>query len=994
MSWAFLPETTYEMAHLRTKCRQWSYLDALDAARRRDVVLSTVAVTDDHRQFPKRFDYAEAEPRLYQRWRDADAFATAYGPDGANVDAAKKDAKPYVIVIPPPNITGRLHMGHALNNTIQDALIRFKRMDGFDALWVPGTDHAGIATQTVVKKQLDAEGVDYRELGREKMIERIWEWRNQYGHAIIDQLVRLGCSCDWSRTRFTMDDGLNQAVRHSFVKLYEEGLLYRGKRIVNWCPVDRTALSDDEVDKADEKGKMYHIRYPFEDDAEGGLIVATTRPETLFGDVAVAVHPEHPTLAQHIGRKLVLPLQGRIIPIIGDEHADPEKGTGCVKITPAHDPNDFEVGLRHDLEQINVMNEDASMNDVVPEKYRGMDRYHARKVALEDLDEQGLLVKVEDHTLAIGRSYRSKVPIEFRLSDQWFVKMEPLAKQALEASGYVQGEDGWTKGDGESQLNLHPERTEKIYLHWLANIRDWCISRQIWWGHRVPAWHHVETGEIVVAMDEPEQVKASPEQWRQDEDVLDTWFSSWLWPMSTLGWPERTPDFERYYPTSVLSTAKDILFFWVARMNFAGLHFENRMPYRDVYLHSVLADESGDKMSKSLGNGIDPVSVIDGATAEELKAPVLSARPPDMKQRLKRIEKNHPDGFDAVGADALRWTLVYSVNEGDFVRLSLSRFTEGRNFVTKLWNGAGRIITALRAEVERGTSGAYAEPTDEDQWLLARLDSTIRDVRKGLEGFDFGAVGQSLYHFVWDDFCSWSLELSKTRLTSDDDTVRRGALRVMGSVLADLLRLLHPIVPFVTEELWAFVVEPLNTLDLWLDKKPSSELLIRDVYPEPRQPPQPDIEARFAILQRFVVKVRQVRASANVKDNVRPVVLVKALNDKTRPMLEQAKGAVTFLARLDDITFVDDKPKGVIGAYDEAFELYLELAKYVDLDEYRGRIEKELDKAEKELASADKQLANKNFVDRAPAEKVEGVRQRQAELASKVEKLSKDLADF
>jgi valyl-tRNA synthetase len=478
------------------------------------------------RDFPKRFDFREAEPRIYRRWMDAKAFRSAYDAEGNVVDRSRKDARPFTIVIPPPNITGRLHMGHALNNTLQDVLVRYKRMDGFDTLWVPGTDHAGIATQTVVKKQLDAQGIDSRALGREEMVRRIWEWREQFGDQILTQLRRIGCSCDWERTRFTMDEGLTRAVRTAFVRLYEQGLIYRGKRIVNWCPVDRTALSDDEVDKQDEPGKMYDIRYPFEDNPKEYLIVSTTRPETLFGDVAVAVNPEDDRYRKHVGRKLRLPLQGRIIPVITDQHADPEMGTGCVKITPAHDPNDFEVAQRHDLDAVNVMHEDATMNEVVPERYRGRDRYACRELALEDLKAQDLLEDERDHVMAIGRSYRSKVPIEFRLSDQWFVKMGPMADKALAASGYVRRDGDWVPG-AESGLRLHPARFEKIYLHWLKNIRDWCISRQIWWGHRIPAWYHKESGEILVATDEPEQVRADPDSWRHEEDVLDTWFSSW-----------------------------------------------------------------------------------------------------------------------------------------------------------------------------------------------------------------------------------------------------------------------------------------------------------------------------------------------------------------------------------------------------------------------------------------------------------------------------------
>lgn len=924
----------------------------------------------------------------------AKAFRAAYAADGTLLNESKKDAKTFVIVIPPPNITGRLHMGHALNNTVQDVLTRYKRMDGYDALWIPGTDHAGIATQTVVKKQLDAQGIDFRELGREKVIERIWEWRNTYGDAILNQLRRMGCSCDWERTRFTMDEGLSHAVRETFMQLYQEGLIYRGKRIVNWCPVDRTALSDDEVEKEDEKGKMYHIRYPFEDNAEEYLVVATTRPETLFGDVAVAVHKDNPRLSKHIGRTLKLPLQGRLIPVIADDHADPEKGTGAVKITPAHDPNDFEVGQRHNLESINVMNENASLNDVVPEAYRGLDRYAARKKSIEELETLGLLDKIEPHTLAIGRSYRSKQPIEFRLSDQWFVKMAPLAEKALLASGYEQEGDGWVKKQA-GDVTFHPDRHEKVYLHWLSNIRDWCISRQIWWGHRIPAWYHKETGECLVARETPEAVKAAPDEWRQDEDVLDTWFSSWLWPMSTLGWPEQTPDYARYYPTSVLSTAKDILFFWVARMNFAGLHFAGKLPYQDVYLHSTIADETGVTMSKSKGNGIDPLTIIEGATTEELKRPVMDARPGNMKQLIKRIEKNFPEGFEAVGADAMRWTLVYSITEGERVRLSLQRFTEGRNFVTKLWNGAGRIITALEAELDRSAHGdAIAEQTDEDHWLLTRLDTVIRDTRKGLDKFDFGNLAQSLYHFTWTDFCAWALELSKTRLTAEDAATRRGALRVMGSALADLLRLLHPIMPFVTEELYARLAPAMSTLGLWLDAGPQHDLLALDRYPQPRAEPNPEIEERFEIMQRFVVAVRQLRASSEIKDSERLVVMVKALHPATRGMLEQAKDAVKQLAKLDHVDFVDSREKGWAAQYDAAFEAYVDLSKYIDISVELERLDRAMAKAQKEVDSTTKTLGNPSFVDRAPAEKVQATRDKLEAAQARLDKLKATRAEL
>jgi valyl-tRNA synthetase len=947
------------------------------------------------REFPKRFDFREAEPRIYQKWLDADAFQTAYDEQG-NLRPGKKDAPPFVIVIPPPNITGRLHMGHALNNTVQDVLTRQKRMDGFDALWVPGTDHAGIATQSVVKKHLDAQGIDYQDLGRDEMIRRIWEWREQFGGEILKQLRRMGCSCDWSRTRFTMDEGLNRAVRHAFVKLYEAGLAYRGKRIVNWCPVDKTALSDDEVDKEEVKAKMYKIRYPFADNPDEYLVVATTRPETLFGDVAVAVNPGDETKKHYLGRQVVLPLQGRVIPVIADQHADPEKGTGAVKITPAHDANDFEVAMRHGLEPVNVMHEDATMNDVVPERYRGLDRYECRKKTLAELEELGLMEAIEDHVMALGRSYRSKAVIESRLSDQWFVKMQPLAEAALAASGYVKTGDGWELVN-PPQIRLHPPRMEKIYFHWLSNIRDWCISRQIWWGHRIPAWYHQETGEVLVSFDVPDRVAENPGAWRQDEDVLDTWMSSWLWPMSTLGWPEHTPDFQRYYPTSVLSTAKDIIFFWVARMNFAGLFFENKLPYRDVYFHSTIADERGVTMSKSKGNGIDPLSVIDGASVEDLKKPVMEARPDNMKEVLARIEKSFAQGFEGVGADGMRWTLIFSITEGEHVRLSLDRFTEGRNFVTKLWNVSGRIIATLEKDLDAGIdrSAPIAAESDEDHWILARLDHVIRDVRQALDDFDFGAMAQTLYHFAWDELASWALELSKTRLDSEDTAVRRGAQRAMGNVLADTLRLLHPVIPFVTEELWARLRPAMGRLGLWLDAGDApGELLCLDRYPRPRREPQPAIEERFAILQRFVIAVRQLRSTSNIKDNLRIDVQVKVLHDDTRRMLDQAREAASFLARIERIDYVERREKGMAAQYDPAFELYVDLGKYVDLKDEVARLEKAVSKTEKVIEGLEKNLGNPGFLERAPAETIEEKRAALAEARTHLTKLQATLEEL
>src|SRR3990172_2049065 len=639
-------------------------------------------------EIPKRFDFKTTEERIYRKWLDHQAFASVFDPEGRPRSPAEAGKPRFVIVIPPPNVTGRLHMGHALNNTIQDVLIRFKRMDGYDALWVPGMDHAGISTQTVVRKHLDAQGIDYRALGREKFIEKVWEWKEKYGGFILKQLEKLGCSCDWRRTRFTMDEGLSRAVRVVFKALFDRGLLYRGKRIVNWCPVDRTALSDDEVETKDggEPGHLWHIRYPLLEPADGltHLTMATTRPETMFGDVAVAVHPEDERYRAAVGKTVRLPLQGRVIPVIADEYVDREFGTGCLKITPAHDPNDFEVGQRHGLIPVDVMNDDATLNVVVPEEFRGLDRFVARERAVAALEAQGLIEKVEERMVPIGRAQRSGAVIEYRLSDQWFVKMKPMAEKALAASGYLREGDVWVSR-GESSLFFHPPRWEKIYFDWLSRIRDWTISRQMWWGHRIPAWYHKETGEILVDVEAPKAVRQNPDEWYQDPDVLDTWFSSWLWPMSTLGWPEETPDFKRYFPTSVLATAKDIIFFWVARMNFASLEMRGQLPYRDVYINPTVLDDRGATISKVKGNGIDPLAVIHGATREELTKPILEARPENMKELLQRVERNFPEGFEGVGADALRFTLIYTCSEGQEVRLSLHRFHEiGRRFVTKL----------------------------------------------------------------------------------------------------------------------------------------------------------------------------------------------------------------------------------------------------------------------------------------------------------------------
>ena len=938
---------------------------------------------------PTRFDFREVEPRIYQLWQDRKCFESDFDPDGEPRSDDVILRPRFVIVIPPPNVTGRLHMGHALNNTLQDVLIRYKRMDGYDALWIPGTDHAGIATQTVVRKQLDAQGIDYRDLGREKFIEKVWEWKAKYGDLILSQLKKMGCSCDWRRTRFTMDEGLSRAVRETFKMLYDRGRLYRGKRIVNWCPVDRTALSDDEVNVSEEgePGHLWYIRYPLVEPTSGlkHLVVATTRPETLFGDVAVAVHPKDERYQEVIGKEVLLPLQGRKIPVIADEYVDVEFGTGCLKITPAHDANDFEVGQRHELEPINVMNEDATLNDVVPAEFRGLDRYDARKKAVEALEEQGLIERIEDRLVPLGRAQRSGAPIEYRLSDQWFVSMKPMALKALAASGYEKRDDEWVK-TSPGVLTFHPPRWENVYVQWLTNIRDWTISRQIWWGHRIPAWYHKKTGEILVEVEEPKEVKDNPDDWYQDPDVLDTWFSSWLWPMSTLGWPDLTFDFAHYFPTAVLSTAKDIIFFWVARMNFAALELTGTLPYRHVNIHPTVLDEQGAVMSKSKGNGIDPLTVIAGATLEDLKTPIFEARPPNLDQLVARMEKSFPEGFEGIGADALRYTFVYSCSDGQETRLSLHKFNEiGRRFVTKLWNASRFVLLSL--ENVPGPEAGEAPPAEEDEWIFSRRKSTVRGVRAGLDDYDFGSLGQLIYRFVWNDYCDWFLELSKGRLQGNDAAAARRAAHVLGRTLADILRLLHPIVPFITEELWSKLLPAMDEKELWLGERPSSELLIRDRYPRSDDMPDVGLEERFENLQQLVTRVRVVRANARLGDGVRLAIQVKPLTDAFNNVIKATSDAVSRLANLESIELVTERKPGLFASVDPAFELYVDLGRHLDLKAEITRIDKEMEAFKKKLDQTSKKLGNPKFLAGAAPEVVEAEKAKSEEFKDMLTKL-------
>lgn len=938
-----------------------------------------------------RYDYREIEKRIYQSWKDSGCFRSAVDSDGNVRDQRRAKASPYVIVIPPPNVTGRLHMGHALNNSIQDILTRYKRMDGCDALWIPGTDHAGIATQTVVKKMLDAEGADYRELGREKFTAKVWEWKEKYGNIILDQLAQIGASCDWDRTRFTMDEGLSKAVTRCFKTLYDQGLIYRGKRIVNWCPVDRTALSDDEVETKEggEPGFLWQIKYPLQD-GSGHLVVATTRPETLFGDVAVAVNPKDERYKNLIGKNAIVPLQERVVPIIADEYVDMSFGTGCLKITPAHDPNDFEIGTRHGLTPINVMHEDARLNDVVPERFRGLTRGKAREAAVAELKEKELLVSEEARMTPLGRSYRSKAVIEYRLSDQWFVKMKPLAEKVLSLHG---------------ELNIQPPRWNKVYLDWLNNIRDWCVSRQIWWGHRIPAWYcGAADCQPIVSESTPTKCPAcGSTALKQDEDVLDTWFSSALWPMSTLGWPDKTPDFERYFPTTTLVTAKDIIFFWVARMNMMAAHFTGKLPYKNVFINPTVLDEKGETMSKSKGNGIDPLVLIGGATLEELKQPIMEARPSNAKELIKRLEKNHPNGFEGVGADALRYTLIFLCSSGQQLKISMESFQDlGRRFLTKLWNAARFLLMYVEQESEKGGEvprDFAAHFTDEDRWIRAKLDLTTKKIRACFDNHDFTNLGETIYHFVWNDFCDWYIELCKARLISADATQRKTALHSLVTVFADTLKLIHPITPFITEELWATLVPTADKQNLWAGAKPNDKFIMLASFPKTHKLSAQDenILARFARLQDIVSQIRTLRKTYGIRDGEKLKAGVLALDDTTRFVLENSTATIMRLANLDSIDRIAeraDKSKGTVTVIDPAFEIYLDIKAFVDVEKEKLRLTKELERLENETANLAKRLENDAFVKNAKPEIVAAEKTKLAVSQDKIVKTKALLAEL
>ena len=881
----------------------------------------------------------EVEGRIYDAWEASGAFACGHTRTGAGTGDS------YAIVIPPPNVTGSLHMGHALNNTLQDILVRFERMRGRDVLWQPGTDHAGIATQMVVERQLAEKGIGLARdgsesgegqalLGRDEFVDRVWEWKAESGGAITRQLRRLGASADWSRERFTMDDGLSKAVIRVFVDLYREGLLYRDRRLVNWDPKFHTAISDLEVEAREIDGNLWHIDYPVEGEPGGFITVATTRPETMFGDTGVAVHPENPKWRRFIGKSAVLPLVGRRIPIVADEYSDPEKGSGAVKITPAHDFNDFEVGKRHGLEMINIMTPDARLNDNVPEKYRGADRFEARKRVVADLKAAGLMSLAEDHVHAVPHGDRSGVPIEPFLTEQWYVNAQALARPAIEA--VERGETAFV-----------PKQWEKTYFHWMRNIEPWCVSRQLWWGHRVPAWYGPD-GETFVELTEDEAREAARAHYgrdvalERDPDVLDTWFSSALWPFSTLGWPERTPELGHHYPTAALVTGFDIIFFWVARMMMMGLHFMDRVPFREIYIHALVRDEHGQKMSKSKGNVLDPLELI-----------------------------------DRYGADSLRFTLTALAAQGRDVRLSTGRLEGYRNFVTKLWNAARFARMNGCSPVADFDPSTCAMTVN--RWIVAETVKAVAGIVSALEGYRFNDAAQAAHRFVWHRFCDWYLEFTKPVLQGEDGAERDEVRAVTSWVLDQALHFLHPIMPFVTEELWAKLAA----------EEGRDSPLIRRPWPVPDESLRaPDAEDEMDWVIRLVGGIRSARSETGVPPSAElPMTLANA-SESTKGRLETHMAQVLRLARLSGVSYADAAPAGAIQlAVDEA-TVALPIGGAVDVVGEIRRIDKSLKKADAEIGKIEGKLANEDFLAKAPPDVVEKQRERAAEFRRSREKLA------
>ena len=873
------------------------------------------------KEMSSKFQPQEVEAGKYQWWVDSGVFHPNEDPN----------AEPYSIVIPPPNVTGKLHLGHAWDVTLQDMIIRQKRMQGFDTLWLPGMDHAGIATQAKVEEKLRGEGLSRYDLGREKFLEQTWEWKEEYASHIREQWAKMGISVDYRRERFTLDKGLSDAVKKVFVTLYEKGLIYRGEYIINWDPKAKTSLSDIEVIHKDVEGAFYHMNYPLAD-GSGFLEIATTRPETLLGDTAVAVHPDDERYQALIGKTVILPLVDREIPIIADEYVEQDFGTGVVKITPAHDPNDFEVGNRHNLPRINVMNDDATMNELAG-KYEGMDRFAARKAIVKDLEEAGLLVKIEKHLHSVGHSERTDVVVEPRLSKQWFVKMGPLAEQAINAQ----------REEGDNTVNFYPPRFNDAYLRWMENIHDWVISRQLWWGHQIPAWYHKETGEVYVGMEAPSDI----ENWTQDPDVLDTWFSSALWPFSTMGWPdEDAADYKRYYPTNTLVTGYDILTFWVSRMMFQGLEFTGKRPFKNVLIHGLIRDSQGRKMSKSLGNGVDPMEVI-----------------------------------EQYGADALRWFLANGSAPGQDVRYSTDKMDAAWNFINKIWN-ASRYALMNVGDLTADQVDITGEKTLADKWILTRLNQTIGKVTELFEKFEFGEAGRLLYRFIWDDFCDWYIEMSKETLAGDDEAAKLTTRSILVYVLDNTLRLLHPIMPFVTEEIWQSVPHV-------------GESLVVATYPTVH-PEQMDEKAaeEMEFLMDFIRSVRTVRNEMNTPLS-KPINIIAKVSDAAHyAILKENESYIARFSNPEEFVYGEDveAPSDAVTSVITGAEIYLPLAGLINIEDEIARLEKEAEKLQQEVDRVEKKLSNEKFVAKAPAAVVEAERAKGADYQAQREAVLERIA--
>jgi len=875
---------------------------------------------DDLNNLPKTYNPSTVEKKWYDYWLEKGYFAPSE-------DLTRE---PFSIVMPPPNVTGMLHMGHALDNTLQDILTRWRRMQGYSVLWLPGTDHAGIATQARVEESLAQQGISRHDLGREAFLEKVWEWKHIYGSTITNQLKMLGASCDWSRERFTMDEGCSRAVREVFVRLFEKGLIYRGDYIINWCPRCHTTISDIEVEHIESEGKLYYIKYPLQD-GEGYLTVATTRPETMLGDTGVAVNPADERYRDYIGKNLILPILGRVIPVVADDYVDREFGTGAVKVTPAHDPNDFEMGLRHNLPPVNVINQDGTMSDEAG-PYRGLDRYECRRRIVEDLREQGYLLKVEDHTHAVGHCYRCNTVIEPMISKQWFVKMKPLAEPAM-------------KRVLDGDIVFVPGRFTKIYINWLENIRDWCISRQLWWGHRIPVWY-CECGEMICSREDPEVCpRCNSSALTQDPDVLDTWFSSALWPFSTMGWPEDTRDLARFYPTSVLVTGRDIIFFWVARMIFAGLEFMKEVPFHDVMIHGLILDGQGRKMSKSLGNGIDPIEVI-----------------------------------EQYGADTLRFSLITGTTPGNDVRFYMDKVENTRNFANKVWN-ASRFVIMNMEDYER-IELADSDFELADRWILHRLSVTNREVTRLLEQYELGEAARTLYDFIWDDFCDWYVELAKPRLyRPEKPRERKVAQNILLMVLKDTLKMLHPFMPFITEEIFQHLPE-------------ATESIMIEPWPENDRFYMPQAEEDMRLLIQIIRAIRNIRNEFNIPPGMLiPVQIVTPDTEKAAKILKN-RSYIENMANLKGINVTgpqETRPVQALSAYLVDIEILVPVEGVIDVEKEIARLEKELHKTEQDIKRLESKLNNQGFISKAPAEVVEKEKARQKENLEKREGIIKRL---